>query len=425
MRSVRPPGDKSISHRALILSALASGESRLRNVLQAADVDATARALRSLGAAIPERLGGEVRVQGPADLQDAPEPIDCGNSGTSVRLVLGLIAGSGVEALLDGDASLRGRPMDRIVYPLQAMGAKIRYLERRDRLPVHVLGRATGSLRPLKHRPRIASAQVKSGVLLAGLVDRVNVEVIEPGASRDHTERMLRAMGAPLTTEDHGAARHVRLLAGEPGWDGNLVPLDLDVPGDPSSAAFLIAAAVLTGRELRVEGVSLNSTRIGFVETLASAGLPIEVDPRGEAAGEPAGNLIVRRGRPAPFRIGPEEVPRLLDEIPVLSVLAARANGVTRIRGAAELRVKESDRLAVVAGNLRELGVECREYPDGLDVIGTTDPLEGSVTSAGDHRIAMAFGVLGLDPAARIVVDDRDCAAVSYPGFWHELESLS
>jgi len=425
MRSIRPPVDKSISHRALILSALADVESCLRNILQAQDTQATARALRCVGVPIPESLSGEVRVPGPASFHDATGPIDCGNSGTTVRLMLGLIAGTGVRAELDGDASLRDRPMDRIVYPLQAMGGRIRYAGQRDRLPVKVTGRATGSLRPLRHRPRVASAQVKSGVLLAGLAGRVNVEVVEPGNSRDHTERMLAAMGAPLTIVRAEPGPQVILRAGEPEWDGVLAPLDLEVPGDPSSAAFLIAAAVLTGRELRVEGVALNPTRIGFVSTLGRAGLPIEVRQRSKVAGEPVGDLTVGRARPVAFDIGPDEVPGLLDEVPVLSVLAARADGVSRIRGAAELRVKESDRLAVVARNLQRLGVECREYPDGLDVIGTAGPLEGRVEVEGDHRIAMAFGVLALDPRARIEVDDPGCVHVSYPGFWEELESLS
>jgi 3-phosphoshikimate 1-carboxyvinyltransferase len=424
MRSVRPPGDKSISHRALILSALADGESRIRNLLLAEDIQATARALRGVGVPVPRQLEGELQIHGPASFRDATGPIDCGNSGTTARLMLGLIAGAGVTAQLDGDGSLRSRPMDRICYPLQAMGARIRYTGQRDRLPVEVMGRVTGSLRPLRHRPRIASAQVKSGVLLAGLAGRVNVEVLEPGNSRDHTERMLAAMGAPLTVAAGSSGPRVTLLAGEAEWDGALAPLDFEVPGDPSSAAFLIAAAVLTGRELRVEGVALNPTRIGFIETLERMGVQVDVRRRSQAVGEPTGDLTVGRARPAPFDIGPEQVPRLLDEVPVLSVLAARADGVSRIRGAAELRVKESDRLAVVARNLQSLGVECREYPDGLDVVGTTDVLEGRVEVEGDHRIAMAFGALALDPDTRIEVSDPGCVHVSYPGFWEELESL-
>lgn len=425
MRHARPPGDKSISHRALIISAVASGTSRIRGLLVSRDIEATASGLRELGAEIPESLHGTVDVPGPTRFGDPQEIVDCGNSGTTARLLLGVAAGAAVGAVLDGDSSLRERPMDRVVYPLQAMGARMRYVERRGRLPVEVLGRSTGSLRPLRHRPRVASAQVKSALLLAGLLGRVNVEVVEPGRSRDHTERLLAAAGAPIEVRSSGPGPRVSLRAGREAWDGILSPLDLDVPGDPSSAAFLIAAAATSGEPLTVEGVSLNETRTGFLDVLERMGMEIERHPKGRTAGEPAGDLVARPGPLAPFEIGPEEVPRLLDEVPVLGVLAARAQGISRLRGAEELRVKESDRLSLMARNLRALGVTCRELPDGLEITGTRERLEGRVVTGGDHRIAMAFGALGLDPASSVEVDDPGCVEISYPGFWEELRRLS
>lgn len=422
MRRIAPPGDKSISHRALLLAPLASGPSRLRGLLAAGDVQSTARALRALGVRIPELRGAEVEIRGPVPLRSPPDALDCGNSGTLARLLVGLLAGLGLAARLDGDPSLRSRPMDRVAYPLQAMGARISYLERPGRLPLLVEARASGSLRPLRHRLRVASAQVKSGLLLAGLAGRVRVEVVEPGRSRDHTERMLAAMGAPVTFRPEGAG--ARATLDPEGWDGRLRPLDLRVPGDPSSAAFLIAAALLVGRPIRVEGVLLNPTRTGFLEVLREMGARVEEEPTGEEAGEPVGDLVVRPGPLGPFDIGPEMVPRLVDEVPALAVLAARAAGVSRLAGAAELRVKESDRLAALAANLGALGVPCRELSDGLEVAGTEAPLEGTVVTGGDHRIAMAFGALAAAPGCRVQVDDTDCAALSYPRFWEDLRAV-
>lgn len=419
VRTIRPPGDKSLSHRALILSPLARGTSRLRGLLEAADVRATAEAMRALGAEIEVDAGGGVEVSGPVDLRKPEATLDCGNSGTSARLLLGLLAGLGVDARVDGDASLRRRPMDRIVYPLQAMGARLSYEGERGRLPVRVHPRATGSLRRLRHRPRVASAQVKSSLLLAGLVAPAEVEVIEPGRSRDHTERLLRAMGAPVEFGPEGPGSRVRLAAD--GWTGELRPLEMRIPSDPSSAAFLLAAGLLSGRALRAEGVGLNPTRTGFLEVLEEMGVEVDSRTDEEVAGEPVGHIAARAGTLRAFDVGPELVPRVLDEIPVLAVLGARAAGTSRLRGAEELRVKESDRLAVLARGLRSVGVRCRELPDGLEIEGTRRPLEGEVETEGDHRIAMAFGVLGAAPGARVRVDDRECVSVSFPGFWEAL----
>ena len=420
--TLRPPGDKSISHRVLMLAPLARGTSRVRGLLDAEDVRATAAALRALGAGIPDDWSAEAAIPGPAAFRDAPGTLDCGNSGTTARILAGLVAGLGREAVLDGDASLRRRPMDRVVYPLQALGARIEYLGEEDRLPFRVHRRASGSLRRLLHRPKIASAQVKSCLLLAGLASGTRVEVAEPGRSRDHTERLLEAMGAPVTFGPEGdGARAV--VEGDPeGHD--LSPLELTVPGDASSAAFLVAAALLGDRPVRLEGVGLNATRTGFLEAVAQMGAELRVHDEGEEAGEPVGRIEAEPSELEAFELGREIVPRVLDEIPVLSVAATRARGTSVVRGAEELRVKESDRLSLLAANLDRIGVACREREDGLEIEGTRGPLQGTVTTGGDHRMAMAFGILRGLPGCDVRVDDPDCVAVSYPGFWDDLDRL-
>ncbi len=426
MLVARPPGDKSISHRALILAALADGRSTLQGLLAARDVRSTASALRAIGVDVPELPGSpdaRIEIDGRAPFRDARELLDCENSGTTSRLLIGLLTGLGLSATLDGDASLRSRPMDRVVYPLQAMGAQIRYAGALGRLPIRVEGRASGSLRPLRHRARVASAQVKSAILLAGLCGRVKVEVIEPALSRDHTERMLRAMGAPIESEAHGVGARVTLDA--EGWDGSLTPLDLAVPGDPSAAAMLATAALLAEKPIRLSGLSLNETRTAFFGVLDRMGATVRARALGEAAGEPVGEIEVLPGDLAPFEIAPEEVPRLIDEIPALAVLASRIDGVSRILGAAEARLKESDRLAMVACNLAGLGVECTERQDGLDVTGSSRPVSGRIVSGGDHRIAMAFATLGVAPGCRIEIDVPDCVDVSFPTFWEELARVA
>ncbi|HKK09142.1 MAG TPA: 3-phosphoshikimate 1-carboxyvinyltransferase, partial [Gemmatimonadota bacterium] len=321
--TLRPPGDKSISHRVLLLAGLARGASRVRNLLDAADVRSTASVLRGLGAEVPQDWSGTVELPGGARYRDASGPLDCGNSGTTARLTAGLVAGLGRAAVLDGDASLRGRPMDRVVYPLQAMGARIRYEGERGRLPIAIASRASGSLRTLRHRPRVASAQVKSCLLLAGLASGTRVEVVEPGRSRDHTERLLAAMGAPLRfgPEGEGARATLEPADGRP----SLEPLELRVPGDPSSAAFLVAAALLAGRALRVEEVGLNPTRTGFLEVLRRMGARVTVRETGEEGGEPVGELEVEPSELAGAEVPPEAVPRLLDEVPVLAALVQEA----------------------------------------------------------------------------------------------------
>ena len=427
---MRVPGDKSIGHRALIVASIAPEPIRITGLPNAADVRSTAAALSAVGARIdwPDEPGpaGErsAAVVTPAREWRRGRTIDCGNSGTTARLLTGLFAGIGLEVTLDGDASLRRRPMDRVVYPLQAMGSKIEYLEVDERLPIRLAARATGNLRVLRYRSRVASAQVKSALVLAALMAGVEFEMWEPGRSRDHTERLLAHLGVPIDfgPEDEGA--HLHLLAGA---RRNMVASDLAVPGDPSSAAFLLAAGVLAGRRVSLDGVLLNDTRTAYLEVLEAFGADVEIEPGGELMGEPVGRVSAGPG-PGPLvaaTIGPARMPALIDEVPVLAALAARAAGVTEIRGAEELRVKESDRLSALAGSLGAVGIEVKERPDGLAIRGRPEHVPvGAVAARGDHRIAMAFGALGAVPGARIEVDDPSCVGVSYPGFWADLEAI-
>jgi 3-phosphoshikimate 1-carboxyvinyltransferase len=422
---IHVPGDKSISHRALLLAGLADGESRLEGVLPGADCLSTAALLRALGVPVlPVPMDGSAfRLVGSGlrGLTAPSAPLDCGNSGTTARLVLGLLAGLGIEATLTGDASLRSRPMRRVTGPLMAAGALFREEGTPDRLPIRVTGRVT---EPIHHRSQVASAQVKSALVLAGLGAGLPVEVLEPVQSRDHTERMLRRMGVRVGSS--GAGPHTVTL---PDRSDRLEPLDLRVPGDISSAAFLIALGLLLGRgeEFVIGNVGLNPTRTGILGVLERMGGRVGIENARELegdAGEPAGDLVVHPGELVGVEIGGAEIPSLIDEIPILAAVAARAQGTTVIRDAGELRVKESDRIRALALNLAEVGVEVEELPDGLVIEGSHRPLEGRVRAFHDHRIAMAFGVLGALPGNRIEIDDPSVVDVSFPGFWELLERL-
>lgn len=420
---VRPPGDKSISHRALLLGAVAEGTTRVTGLLDGQDVRSTAACLRALGASIEWR-GGAATIEGVGALQAPAGPLDCGNSGTTLRLLSGLVAGYPLEVTLVGDASLSRRPMERVAAPLRRLGARVD-LSPGGTPPVRVRG---GDLEGVDHDSPLASAQVKSAVLLAGLRARGATRVREPARSRDHTERMLRHMG-------------VRLDQAPGGWlalPGGQRPRgrDLQVPADPSSAAFLLVAALLVpGSDVVVRDVCTNPTRLGLPDALALMGAELRVTPdlgagdAGGEGGEPSSAL--RAQAPAAgllaCALAGDLVVRAIDEVPILAVAAAFARGTTTLRDARELRHKESDRLALVARNLRALGVDVTEVPDGLDVVG--DParvLRGGVTieTAGDHRLAMAFGVAALRAAAPLTIDDGECVAVSYPGFWDDLRRL-
>lgn len=420
---VTVPGDKSISQRALLLSALADGESRLRGLLPSEDPRSTAAALRALGVAIPALPadGSEIRVRGRGlrGLSAPTAALDLGNSGTGTRLLLGVLAGQPISAVVDGDASLRVRPMARVTDPLSNMGARFEWLGESGRLPVRVVG---AELQAMEYDLPVASAQVKSALLLAGLVAGVPVGLTEPGASRDHTERMLRGCGVSVVTHVRGPGRRVELRAPPT----SLRPLDVEVPGDLSSAAFVLLACALgvTPGPVTIAGVGLNPTRDGVLGLFRRMGLGVTAVQEGEAAGEPVGRIEVE---PAPLRavsISEDDVTAAIDEIPALAVAAVRAEGRTRIRGARELRVKETDRIRALVVNLRALGVDVEEHDDGLDVAGTPGPLRGAVDAFDDHRIAMVFGVLAAQAGNEIQVSGREAVEVSFPGFWTLLERL-
>jgi len=414
--TVRVPGDKSITHRALLLAGMARGSSRIGGALTSLDARSTARVLRQLGAGVsPLRPGTVVTVEGRGRLRRPEDTLNCGNSGTSARLLLGLLAGHRFAATLTGDASLRRRPMRRVTVPLAQMGARFTELGG-DGLPLTVRG---GALRPLRYELPVSSAQVKSALLLAGVAGGVEVDVREPhGRSRDHTERLLRAFGYRVGDDADG---WIHLSP-----TGSIAPVEFDVPGDPSSAAFLVGAATLAdGGELRIADVGVNPTRIGFLAVLERMGARVRMENAGERFGEPVADLVAAPARLRATEVQAEEIPGLIDEIPLLAVLASRAEGTTVFHHVGELRVKESDRLGLIAENLRSVGGRVEVMGDDLHVAGTEEPPRGPVRSAGDHRMAMAFAVLGTVAGARIRVDDMACAAVSFPRFSEVLRSVA
>lgn len=419
----RVPGDKSITHRALMFAALADGESRLSGLLPGEDCRSTAAVLRALGCDVPDlpHDGAEIRVPG-RGLEGLHRPsaaLDCGNSGTTARLMMGILASRPFACTLTGDESLRGRPMRRVTEPLRAMGAHFHEAGEPNRLPIEVTG---GPLRALDYASPTASAQVKSAVLLAGLAGNVPVSVTEPVLSRDHTERMLTSLGVAVESSEAEGGWRVSVA----GHGRPLPALELRVPGDPSSAAFLAALALLADDgELVIRDVCINPTRTGFFRIVERMGARIVLANPRTRGGEPVADLVVRPSELRGAEVGAAEVPAAVDEIPILAVLAARASGETRITGAGELRVKETDRIAAIAGNLRALGGDAEELEDGLVIRGSDRPLRGRIRAFGDHRIAMAFGVLGALPGNEVEIDDPAVAAVSFPGFFERLRTLS
>jgi 3-phosphoshikimate 1-carboxyvinyltransferase len=412
---VRVPGDKSISHRALILAALATGESQIAGILDSADVRSTAGVLRALGVKIPE-LTSDFRVTG-VELHGLKAPaseLDAGNSGTTVRLMAGVVAACPFQSAFIGDASLSRRPMKRIADPLKEMGARFTFSNGSDGLPMTVHG---GHLNPITWNTRAASGQTKSCILLAGLVAGVHVSVIETRKSRDHTERMLTSLGVPMTVD--------KLTASLTPVD-YLTPLELVVPGDPSSAAYMIATGLLQKEgEVRIPDVCMNPTRIGFIETIIEMGGDIEIVDRKAAAGDEVATIVVRPSKLHDAKVAGDRIPSMIDELPLLACVAAGARVSLEVHDAQELRVKESDRIATVVNNLRRIGADASELEDGFTVSPTSKRFSGEVATEGDHRIAMSFGVLGALPGNSIDIDDRDCVVVSYPRFWTDLQSIS
>jgi 3-phosphoshikimate 1-carboxyvinyltransferase len=410
-RSVRGkatvPGDKSISHRALILGSIASGRSRIRNLCPGRDVARTAACMKMCGVAIEANGRGiEVVGRGRKELAEPGNILDCGNSGTTARLLMGLLAGYPFSTLLTGDDSLRERPMGRVKAPLTQMGAHIEGRMGGEKLPLLVRG---GRLRGITYEMPVASAQVKSSILLAGLSAEDPTCVIENRKSRDHTERMLAAMGTRIMV----AGTRI-VLAG----NAELAPLDLDVPGDFSSAAFLIALALLLPRgTLTLRNVNTNPTRTGFLTILESMGARVQVEDRTESAREPTGDIVVRHSELTGISVPGELLVSAIDELPLLAVVATQAEGRTTIRGASELRHKETDRIRATVEGLTRMGARIVEEEDGFTVIGPT-PLSGAVTNSyGDHRIAMSLAVAGMIAKGKTTITRAECIDISFPGF--------
>ena len=417
----QPPGDKSISHRAAILGLLAEGTTEIDHFLEADDCLHTLQIVQQLGAQV-ERMGeSRIRITGVGHqpLREPTDVLDAGNSGTTARLIAGVLASAPIFSILTGDESLRRRPMRRIVEPLQRMGAQIDGRENASRLPLAIRG---GELRAIQYLTPVASAQVKSCILLAGLRAAGTTEVIEPCLSRDHTERMLQAFGAELEIQMGNRGEHrVRLRGGQ-----TLHACSLTIPGDFSSAAFWIAAALmLPGSDLIIERVGVNPTRTGLLETLASADVHIGWEHLDEQGGEPVATLRVRAQPLRAMQVGGALLPRLIDEIPLIAVLATQAVGETLVRDAAELRVKESDRLHAISTELSKMGAQIECLPDGLRVQGPT-PLHGAeVYSYGDHRIAMALAIAGLvAQAGETLIHDVECVQTSFPDFEQVMATL-
>jgi len=415
---VTVPGDKSISHRALMFASLArpGSKSVVREILDSADVRSTAGVLRALGVPIPAFSSNmAITGVGRRGLAAASAALDCGNSGTTARLISGILAASPFRSLLVGDESLSRRPMRRVARPLEVMGAHIA-LAAGDRLPMRIDG---ATLSALRWKSETASAQVKSAILLAGLVAGVEVTVEEPSPSRDHTERFLRALGATLLV--NGSSITLAPVTRD------LSAFDLTVPGDPSSAAFFAALASLADAgSLSLLHVLDSPTRDGFFRTLTSMGGAVARSaPRHTDSGESVTTYEITPAQLHGVEVAASSVPSMIDELPLLACLAAHAEGETVISGAEELRVKESDRIAATVANLRAVGAEAEERRDGMVIHGGDAPLRGRIVTHGDHRIAMAFGILGRRRGNAIEVDDPDCVAVSYPSFWRTLDEVT
>jgi 3-phosphoshikimate 1-carboxyvinyltransferase len=414
--AVAVPGDKSISHRAVLIGSISQGETVVRGFGSSADTLSTVRAMRALGVDIQEDASDLLRIRGAGlrGLRGPDGPIDCGNAGTLVRLLAGILAGQAWQQFeLVGDESLSARPMSRIAEPLAQMGAGV---ETEDgHLPFAVEGRP---LRGITYELPVASAQVKSCVLLAGLFAESETTVLEPMPTRDHTERMLRAAGASVRTAPG------RVAVQPPD---RLELSEVTVPGDISSAAPLIlAATLLPGSELIVTGVGVNPTRTGFLDVLERMGARIAVFNRRSVAGEPVGDIEVTHSELVAAEIAPDEVPRLVDELPFFVLAASMARGTSRVRGAGELRTKETDRIAAVAEGLRALGAHVTARPDGFTVRGVpARPRGGRMSAAGDHRIAMLAAVAGLASREGVEIQGAECVAVSFPGFFDLLDSLA
>jgi len=417
---LRVPSDKSISHRSIILSSLSEGTSIIKNFLKSGDTLTTVDVYRKLGIKIDEEKGlFFVHGNGLKGLKEPDDILYMGNSGTTTRLTLGVLSGQSFFSVMTGDNSLRNRPMKRVLLPLKNMGAHVDGRNKGDYLPVAIRG---GSLRGIEFFNEKASAQVKSALLLAGLNANRKTIIIEPVMSRDHTERMLKVMGANIKTEFDEGGYRVYLTPVE-----SLKSIDIDVPADPSSAAFFAAAAALVpDSEIILEEVLVNPTRDGFFRKLKEMGIYIEYRNHRQQAGEPVADIYVKYSPDIKaIKIEKQEVPSMIDELPLLALVATQAEGETVITGASELRVKESDRIKAVVENLKRIGVEVEELEDGMVIKGKQKIKGGTVESYHDHRIAMGFSILALISEEGIEIKNADCATISYPEFYEHLEKVS
>ena len=411
-----PPPDKSISHRSVIFSSLAKGASTVRNFLRANDTLSTVNAFRALGIDIIDE-GATLSIHGKGlyGLSEPRDVIDCGNSGTTIRLLSGVLSGNPFFSVLTGDGSLRTRPMARVIEPLSLMGARIMARNNDRYPPLAIKGE---NLKPIAYAMPVASAQVKSSLLLAGLYAEGDTEIVEPVKSRDHSEKMLPAFGAALTVEG---------LRTTVSGGRELSPLDTHVPGDFSSAAFFIVAALLIpGAEITARNVGINPTRTGLLEVLKKMGAAIEVSNKHDVSGEPVADIYCKgKADLKAVSIAGESVPSLIDEFPVLCVAAALAEGTTTIKGAEELRLKESDRIKTITTELRKMGVEIEEYPDGLSIRGNEKLNGADVESHGDHRIAMSLAVAALASKGKTTINGISAVNISFPSFFEIIRKLS
>lgn len=414
---VIPPGDKSISHRAVILNSIAGGRARVDNFSPGADCLATVACLRQLGVEIVEESPVNLTVSGVGKegLKEPKDVLNAGNSATTIRLLAGLLAAQPFLSIVTGDESLRSRPMARLIHPLRLMGTEVWGRGGDSLAPLAIKG---NQLRGIKYQLPVASAQLKSAVLIAALFAQGDTTVEEPAPSRDHTERMLRAMGAKLKSDG------LRItLTPDPV---PLVPLDLHIPGDISSAAFwLVAGAIHPNAKIEVKNTGINPTRMGIIEVLLDMGAKLRIENERIEAGEPVADLIVESSDLVGRQIGGSLIPRLIDEIPLIAIAGCVARGTTVIRDAAELRVKETDRIRATVKELSRLGADIGELPDGLIIRGGKTLKGGECHSYHDHRLAMAWGIAGLVAQGETVIHDAEVVAFSYPGFWSDLERLS
>ncbi len=411
---ITPPGDKSISHRSLMLGSLATGTTLVRDFLISDDTLSTANAMRALGASI-EISGTQVLVKGNGlhGLKEPDKIIDCGNSGTTTRLLIGLLSPQQFTSTLTGDKYLQARPMKRVVGPLAQMGAKINGNEEGNKLPLTIIG---SNLKGISYELPVASAQVKSAILLAGLYAEGETEVIEPEPSRDHTERMLSYLGVPIKKNGHSIKIN-KVSKINPG--------EIIVPSDISSAAFFIVAALITpGSEVLIKNVGINPLRTGIIDILKNMGGDIEIINERDVNGEPIGDILTRSSNLHATEISGDVIPKAIDELPLVAVAASFAEGETLIKDAKELRVKETDRIHAMATELGKLGAEVEEFEDGMSIIGTQALTGATCSSWGDHRIAMSIAIAALRAKGETEIIEADCVSVSYPGFFEVIDEL-